>query len=389
MYRSEKSRKILKSIINITIALCCAAGTLSLSACTVGESSSSGGKVTTSAAETENKPEKVEIKSYEFPEFLNDIKQPDMLANPVYSSFKTSDHVKEVEEQPFDDYTCTAVIDDVLYVYQSGKYKGLLSLSGNEIIEADTYAEITAVSDGLLVLSRNKELNAPDEYAYFNENGTVTMADDFSYDSANVIINEKISYDNEGASDGKNTEKKTSEIILPGGRKITDGGDLGEWDSVEEVKIDSVDTTKVFSGYYKAVKDNDYYFICLDRYYNYTIYNGAYAFVRLKVGSVYGECYILSGGDYRELTKMIKSFGSSNAVKTPSKDPALDFIQIEFGYNGDDKKIITISADGFCFTDNTAAKDQTVNKYFTKLDKESFVSLVQWVDQVLSKEYGN
>ena len=60
------------------------------------------------------------------------------------------------------------------------------------------------------------------------------------------------------------------------------------------------------------------------------------------------------------------------------------------GLNEKNKQVITISSDGYCFTDNTAVSDSAVdNKYFSYLDKESFVSIVLWIEQVLSKEYVN
>lgn len=370
----------------ITALLCLTAMTLCITACEGGKTGGAKTQTTTSAVEeVKTSPGKVELKTYEFPEFLEDIKLPDMLANPVYSSFDRNAYVTEPEEQPFDGYECTSVIGSVLYVFKEGKYKGLLDLNGEVIIPADTYTEITAGSYGLLVLSRDKELNSPDDHARFDDTGRVTMDPDFSYSPDNIKISERTIEAAEGTSDPA-AEKKVFDIVLPNGKAAEDGAELGSWDSVEELDIGDVDTTKVFSGYYKATKDSSYYFICIDKYYNYTIFNGAYGFVRLKVGSVYGECYILDSSHYSELNKIIKSFGQSGSVKSPSKDPALDFIQIELGTDKD-KTVITVSADGYCLTDSAAHGDQPMNKYFSRLDKESFVSLVLWVDQVLSEEY--
>ena len=143
-----------------------------------------------------------------------------------------------------------------------------------------------------------------------------------------------------------------------------------------------------YSAYYRAEKNGEFYYICFDRFYNYTIYNGAYGYVRLKVGEGYGECYILDYDDYTELTKLIESFGETSSVKSPSKDESLDYIQLETGYGTEDVVSMTISADGYCLTDHTVTgEQQTNNKFFSILDKESFVSLVKWVDQVLSTEY--
>ena len=61
--------------------------------------------------------------------------------------------------------------------------------------------------------------------------------------------------------------------------------------------------------------------------------------------------------------KMIRSFGSDTISVKPGKDEALDFIQIESGLNLGNKTVMTMSPDGFCFTE--ASPDGTaLNKYF-------------------------
>ena len=360
---------------------------VSAAGCAEDSKKGSDSAVTTTAREAKAAPGKVELKKYEFPEFLGSIKVPDMLSNAVYVSFDAGSYSQPVEEQPFEGYECTQLINDTLYVFKQGKFSGLLDMSGKVVLEADTYAEIEPCSQGMLTLSRNKELNSPDDYAYFDESGNITPAENYAYSSEDIVT-EVQSVLTEGDGDSEAVYKDIYDLKLPGGSYVTDGAGLGGWDSVEEISAESIVTSKVFSGYYRAVKDSSYYFICIDRFYNYTVYNGAYGFVRLKVGDVYGECYILDSSDYNELDQMIKSFGSSGTAQTPSSDTGLDFIQIETGLSTGEKTVITVSADGYCFTDAVSTSgDQPVNKYFSKLDKESFISLVQWVDQVLSKEY--
>ncbi len=371
----------------LTALLCACVLVMCTTACTKENSSSAVTQTTTTSADSKPSAGKVELKSYEFPEFLSDLKSPDMLANPVFSSFDVNSYVSEIEEQPFEDYECSALIGDTLYVYKSDRFAGLLNKNGEVVLEADTYASITAGTEGFLVLSRDKELNSPDDHAYFDEAGNVVLADKYEFSADNIYIKEKSVTVPADSASAESTVKTVYEFILPDGSAVSDGSSLGEFDSIEPVNIGDVDTTKVFSAYYKAVKDGSHYFVCFDKYYNFTVFNGAYGYIRLKVGEDYGECYILDGKDYTELNRMLESFGDSGSTKAPVSDQDMDFIQIELGYNSTDRKQITISADGYCLTDFLTANEQPMNKYFSRLDKESFVSLVLWVDQVLSKEY--
>ena len=177
-------------------------------------------------------------------------------------------------------------------------------------------------------------------------------------------------------------------MVLSDGRIVGEDTFYCEWDKVEAVTAQSINTSRPYNAFYRAEKDGEYYYICFDRFYNYTIYNAAYGYIRLKVGDGYGECYILDHDDYSELIKLLDSFGETGSVRSPSKDEALDYIQIETGYGTDDVVTMTLSADGYCLTDHiSSGEQQTNNKYFTVLAKESFISLVMWVDQVLSAEY--
>lgn len=371
----------------LTALLCVCALVTCTAACAKENTASSAAQTTTTAADSKPSAGKVELKSYRFPEFFNDIKSPDMLANPVFSSFDINSYVTEVEEQPFEDYECTALIGDTLYVYKSDRFAGLLNKNGDVVLAADTYASVTAGSAGFLVLSRDKELNSPDDHAYFDEAGNITMADKYEFSAESIYIREKEVIVPAGSGGANETSKTVYEFVLPDGSIVSDGSNLGQFDSIEPVDMGDIDTTKVFGAYYKAFKDGFNYFVCFDKYYNFTIFNGTYGYIRLKVGEDYGECYILDGKDYTELNRMLESFGDSGSEKAPGSDQSMDFIQIELGYNSADRRQVTISADGYCLTDFLTANEQPMNKYFSRLDKESFVSLVLWVDQVLAAEY--
>ncbi|SEK19093.1 hypothetical protein SAMN05216469_10119 [Ruminococcus albus] len=359
---------------------------LPLVGCSNKTGDSSGSDNASSAKETKAVADKVELKDYKFPEFLNDIKQPDSLSRPVYVSFALSEYVSEVTEQPFEGYECSQMIENSLYVFSEGKYKGLLNIKGRVVLKADTYTSISLCSPGTLMLSRDKELNAPDEYMAFNIYGTVRAVSTPEFKPDNISIEEETKY-KPVASNEDEARYKAYNLTMGDGITVGEGSAYVDWDKIESVSAQSINTSRPYNAYYRVQKGEEIYYICFDRFYNYTIYNGAYGFVRMKVGEGYGGCYILDHEDYSELNKLIESFGESGPVKSPSKDTGLDYVQIETGYGTDDIVTMTISADGYCFTEHLGSGDQQPQKYFTILDKESFVSLVKWVDQVLSEEY--
>lgn len=380
-------RKIIK-----TAALMLAA-VMSVSA--VGCSNSTGRnddrQTVTTAKTTRTVADKVELKSYEFPSFLNEFNDPDMLGIQLYKSFDYNEHVSQPYVQPFEDHECSACIDDVLYVFTDNGYKGLLNSKGEELIKADTYTDIRVCSQGMLLLSRNKELNMPDDYVYFDENGGITNISEYSFNPNELKISE-IVLTSDGAQEEVIADEEDEpavyyELKLPRYELKTPPDAYNFWDKLEQVSVGSIDTAKAYSAYFRAYKDNMYYIIAVDRYCNYSVFSGAYGLIRLKVGESYGESYILNYRDYDELLKMVENFGSSDSERAPGKEESTDHIQIVTGLNSGNTVTYTISADGFCLTDAPGSPEQSVNRYFTLLDKESFVSLVQWVDKVLSAEY--
>ncbi|MBO5559554.1 hypothetical protein [Ruminococcus sp.] len=371
----------------MAVLLMTGAMVFSLFGCSQKNDSESGKDTASSGKETKAVPDKVELKNYKFPEFLKDIKQPDVLSSPVYVSFAESDYMTGIAEQPFEGYNCSAMIGNSLYVYEDGKFKGLLDTNGKVVLAADTYTSISPCSRGTLVLSRDKELNAPDDYMTFNGLGIVTLIDQPEFKQDKISVAQEVR--SVKPEDDKHEESyNVQNLKISESEVVGEGTVYCDWDKVEAVSAQSINTLRPYSAYYRAEKNGEFYYICFDRFYNYTIYNGAYGYVRLKVGEGYGECYILDYDDYTELTKLIESFGETSSVKSPSKDESLDYIQLETGYGTEDVVSMTISADGYCLTDHTVTgEQQTNNKFFSILDKESFVSLVKWVDQVLSTEY--
>lgn len=378
-------------------AIFMSAAMFAVTGCSDSKNNSSEKPSTTTVTTTRAPSGKVELKSYGFPQFLNERNDADMLGIQLFKSFEPSNYISDTFVQPLGDYVCSSCIDGCLYVFSENGYKGLLNSKGDVVVKADTYTDIKICSQGMLVFSKNKELNMPDDYAYYDENGKISFISNYSFNPNELKVEESVSDElTEGEPDDPGDAEGTQpcKLVFPRNDRKLPPEDFAEWDSIEPMSAASIDTTKAFSAYYKAKKKNMYYIIAVDKYYNYSIFSGAYGLIRLKVGDSYGECYILNYTDYDELLKMVDSFGSSDSVRAPGKDEGLDYIQIVTGIDSGNTIVYTISADGFCLTDTAGGTQQSlnrdeqpINRYFTLLDKESFISLVQWVDKVLSAEY--
>jgi hypothetical protein len=367
----------MASLKIITAVAAAALMAFSFSACDEDEKqdqSSSSVSIKNSSAAAKGK---VVLKEYEFPAFLSDVPM-DELSKPEYTSFPAEEHYEDVTGQPFDGRTCEKLIDGVIYIYREGDYLGLLDTEGNVLVKANLYTDIRLVSNGVLALSYYGSESAT-VYMTFGADGELAEITPSGPDTSKYVISDAYSDD---------PDKICKALYLPDGSAAVTADQDMFFDSIEWVPAESINTQKPLYSCVSAVRGDVNYIISLDPFGGYTVYQRAYAKVSLKVGDVYGECYIDSYDDYSELINMIDSFGRASAVSTPSKDTTLDFIQLTTGLNSDTMTQTTISPDGFCFTDTlTPVGDEPVNKYFSYLDKEDFVDLVLWVDQVLSQEY--
>ncbi len=314
----------------------------------------------------------VEIKDYSFPEFMEKIDTTDVLSNQVYSSFNRDELVREVEEQPFEGYSCIECYLDAYYVFEDNGFVGIINELGTVVLEADTYVSAELVSNELVRLNYPERSGMAADYLQIS-GGYGRLVEYNEFDSENITISTV--YDSEAGTELYEL-RANGEVVYD---KI--------WDSIEEISIEDIDTNKAATAVYKASSGGQHYFIVFDNYYNFEVYEGVYGLIRLKVGDVYGECYILDADDYSELDQMIDSFGSESYASVPEGDENLDYIQIVFGLSAQDRVQVTISADGYCFTDNLTHNRQPTNKYFSVLSRETFIDLVNWVDSTLSQEY--
>lgn len=365
--------------VMLSLAVC-----IAFAGCDKKDSSTQEPDEPSSAAVTDSSsaPSPVSIKDYSFPEFMKKLEDPDLLSRQIYQSFDKSKAETAVTEQPFKDKVCVNRVCEKFYTFSSGVRMGLLNSDGAEVIPADKYTKITAVSNDEVMCSyMNGSTEEREHYVLFN-NGAVSKYEYKGFDPSTIVAAEYNEVDQATGETKKSfviAKSVTENVEYPKGNAM--------WDTAEKCDPKKLSTGKTYRAYYKVSRGGASYYVCFDDYYNYDIYEASYAKIRVKVGNVSGECYVQSFEDYTELQRMVKSFGKAKASKTPDENETLDYIQITFGLNTTDQYVMTMSSDGWCLTDNLTHNTLPDNKYFACYDKDSFVSLVQWVDQVMSKEY--
>lgn len=352
-------------------AVLCAAAVLGTSGCKKEGSDPADGSpaaVTTGAAQNNGD---IQLKTYAFPEFLSAQGDADMLSNAVYRSFDPAAIMVEPERQPFEGYKCTACFNESYYIFKEDEHYGLMNADGTELVDSSGIKKISAASVNLLQIKYDDGTTS-----YFQTNGAgggvFVLIEDFDEDRIGFAVNKAAS------EDGQDTY-----TLQLDGANIYDAA----WLSAETADIKKLDTSRKCEAVYKVTSGSGSYYITFDKFYNFTVYEAAYGFISLKIGGEYGECYILSAKDYSELETLISSFGRESGASTPSKDENADYIQLTMGLEGANRRVLTVSADGYCLTDNISDDSSANNKYFTVMSKETFVDLVNWVDSALGAEY--
>ena len=345
---------------------------------------SSSEVVSTTASDQSMSPSKVALKDYSFPSFLTTLEDPDLLSREVYQSFDKKKEEVAVENQLFAARSCISKIAGKIYTYSEGGFIGVLDLEGKELIKADKYTKIKPVSADTIMCSYTEKQKETADYYRIYENSFVTKIEKKPFSADLITISEYVDTDQTTGEEFKKYYLQTEP-----GKNVEDPNGNYLWDSAEKCDPQKIKTEKTYHAYFKVSKSGASYYICFDEFYNYVIYEASYARIRLKIGNVSGECYVQSFDDYTELSHMVKSFGKTTAATTPDANETLDYVQITFGLNSPDQQELTISSDGWCLIDNVTHNNQPDNKYFACYDKDSFVSLVLWVDEVLSKEYAS
>ncbi len=307
---------------------------------------------------------------YAFPEFLTNKDAISLFSNLVYSSFDARNVTAAITEQPFENVQCEmSFLDGTYYSYLSDNKRGLLDAEGNIVVVA-AYTEIVMIR--------------PDAFMLVNELGEEKLA----FVGENGIINTKENGKNNWFTSAEplkivqatNNEDNTVTYFLQAanGKVVYDK----YWDYLEPTVLDTP-----ASATYSAYLGDAYYFIVFDKYYNYKIYEGSYATVEVFVDGQYGSCFVLSIGDFNEISSMIDSFGSFSGAKASPQQQNTDYVKFSFANSSSKKKTVTISEDGFVYTEAIDPEDGTSYKYFTLVDKICFTDVIDWINGELSKEY--
>lgn len=341
-----------------------------LSACDSSGTSSNAETTTTTSSVDGIEPVTEPEYDYSFPEFLANKDAISIFSNLIYSSFDSRAASVSVTQQPFDDVTCEqSFLNNIYYSYISGNKKGLLDAHGNVALAAN-YTEIVMIRPDTFLLTNEA---GEERYAFISENGIITTEPDgknsWFLNSEPLKINKAT--DNE-------TNAVSYYLEAANGKVVYDK----YWDYLEPTSLDTA-----ASAAYSAYLGDAYYFIVFDKYYNYKIYEGSYATVEVYAKGQYGSCFVLSIDDFNEISSMIDSFGITQSAKASPTNNKTDYVKFTFGNTASNKKLVTISADGFVYTEAMDSEDATAYKYFSLVDEICFTDVMNWIDDELSKEY--
>lgn len=309
--------------------------------------------------------------TYNFPQFLNDTDDISLFSNLIFNSFDYDTSNVKVTKQPFENLICvTSFLNGEYYSYRDGLKLGIVDKNGQVMLSAG-YSEISMVRNDAFLLSRENS----DEhiYAFINEKGKVSLD---AWNKANWFTMEtpiRISQTAEN-EDGK----QLYFLETQNGKVVYDK----YWDSLAVASFESA-ATEAYSGYI----DGSFYFVLFDKYYNFKVYEGSYANVEVMIGGKYGSCYILSKKHYDEINTMFDSFGVKDTPRTVSSEKGSDYVKFTFSTKSSLRSSVTISPDGLCYVEATSPEDKKQYKYFNAVDKECFLSVIEWINKNLSEEY--
>ncbi len=350
----------------LAAAVCSA---LVLAGCTSKSNSKKPEESSTQSESAVKKDTSVKMKKYELPAFLEDQKKADVLSNVVYKSFDPAVLMVEPEKQPFENYKCTACFKDSLYIYSDGENYGLLNSAGEELLPAEGVTRITAVSADMLRVSRDNGTTV-----YYRVTGEQINEEKIAaFDVGRISFEQPSGLITTGSDDGS-----AGFLLFLDGVQIYDT----EWVSYMKLDPAALDTSKSCEAVFKASAGSANYYITFDKFYNVTIYECEYGAIRMQLRGKEAECYVLNQEHYKDLCTLIGSFGSENRSARVSAEADNDYIQLTLGMSSDDRKTVTISPDGFCFTETADG-----GKFFNVMDPQTFTDLVSWIDGTLSTEY--
>lgn len=326
-------------------------------------------------AESTVKPDdtgNIQMMDYTVPELLIDAPKADVLADVKYKSFEPAAVLTEPERQPINGYKCTGFFNNMCYIYKEGDSYGVLSLSGEILLEAGDITKITAESPEIISVRR---LEKPRELYHVSYEGLTPI-------QAKKFDISRISFE-------PSEENESGLTLRVDGRDLY-SGEWAHWRTAEPINLNALDTVQEESdlGYeavFLAENSKGKYYLAFDKYFNLTVCAAELGYAELKIGGLYGRYYITDATDFEDLSTLVSSFGDDRtAYSLPKGDSGSDYIRIVLGRDDDEQKIYTISPDGFCFAEVMGGEN--MNRYFRRLSSETYTDLVYWVDKKLSKD---
>lgn len=304
---------------------------------------------------------------YEFPEFMTELSDVDILSNVNTKSFDAS-MVTEVTDQPFEGYSCTYSYPG-LYIFEKNGFVGLIDSDGNTVLEADTFAKAEFASPTLIRLYLYDFDGSDYVYADISDKTDPVIIDDYKFRSASIKTVERKQEDSD----------RVLVYIEANGSQVGSTG----FDSAAQKDITELPENSGAVKAYTVTKDGAYYIITFDEFYNYTIYEGTYASINLKLDDKAGSCYIMSYEDTNEAKTLIDSF--TKYENTVAEENEGDYISFDFGLYGEDDYFVTVYSTGVYIAQGRKNGVQFYES--ARVDARCFADLVRWTESVVSKEY--
>lgn len=323
--------------------------------------------------ESTAKPEEggnVQIVDHSVPDFLAEAPKADVLADVSYRSFDPAAILTEPERQPITGYRCTGFFNNMCYIYKTGEFYGLLSLSGEVLLDPEGITKITPESPEILSV-RTKDGSRKLYHIGFD--GVIPI-------QAKKFDIERISFDAD--------EDETSWTLRIDGKDL-ESEQWRTWKNFTQADLETLNTENTDSEHkYEAVflaeNARGTYYLAFDRYCNLTVSRAELGSVELRIGELYGSFYVTDPEAYQDLTTLVSAFGNESAVPAlPKGESSADYVRLVFGREGDpDKSVYTISPDGYCFTELSSGENGS--RFFRKFSTDTFTDLVFWTEMKLS-----
>lgn len=360
----------------VSLVLCL---TVLLSCCSCSnESSDSAPLVSPSVKENDDIRFITKSVSYSFPEFLSENENISVLSRLVYKSFdveKTNTIGEENEKTP-NGYVCDiSFLNGKLKRFKFGEKFGLVDEKDNIKLQGN-YSSIKQIRPDLFELEKDGEK----QYATFDENYDVKILQDDSFDW--VFKDNSLSVTNVSVETVDNSAdiSDVTKVAL----KTADDKNVYDrtFDSITETKKENYDINA--KCIYTAYSGETYYVIVFDEYYNYSVYEGSYGNINVKISDREGNCYILNHDHYVQLLSLTSCFDYTQTEDAQLSD---DYVYVDFSVSKNNKMKYLIYNNGYC--EISSPSDETgeivTKKYM--VSTECFADVVDWISVNLSEDY--